>query len=132
MSIAAYKRTITETESPRQIERRVLARVTADLERLGPDFDAAERGLDKLTALSNGLRDALWQNQRVWMAFRTDLAQPGNQLPPELRAAMISLSVWVDTHTRGVLQGKNKVRPLVEINKTIIRGLDRNTLQVME
>ncbi|MGD9863911.1 MAG: flagellar biosynthesis regulator FlaF, partial [Pseudodonghicola sp.] len=61
MSIAAYKRTITETESPRQIERRVLARVTADLERLGPDFDAAERGLDKLTALSNGLRDALWQ-----------------------------------------------------------------------
>ncbi|MGD9862228.1 MAG: flagellar biosynthesis regulator FlaF, partial [Pseudodonghicola sp.] len=78
------------------------------------------------------LRDALWQNQRVWMAFRTDLAQPGNQLPPELRAAMISLSVWVDTHTRGVLQGKNKVRPLVEINKTIIRGLDRNTLQVME
>lgn len=132
MSIAAYKRTITETESPRQIERRVLSRVTADLERLGPDYDAAERGLDKLSALAGGLRDALWRNQRVWIAFQSDLAQAGNQFPPELRASLISLSIWVDSHTRGVLQGSNKVRPLIEINKTIIRGLDGNTLQVME
>lgn len=132
MSIAAYKRTISETESPRQIERRVLSRVTSELERLGPEYDSAERGLDKLSLLSNGLRDALWQNQKVWMAFQGDLSQEGNTLPPDLRAGLLSLSIWVNTHTRGVLQGDNKVRPLIEINQTIIRALDGNALQVME
>lgn len=132
MSIAAYKRTISETESPRQIERRVLSRVTSELERFGADYDAAERGLDKLAILSNGLNDALWQNQRVWMAFRNDLAQEGNTLPPALRAGLLSLSAWVDTHTKGVLNGKNKVRPLIDINQTIIRALEGNPLQVME
>lgn len=132
MSIAAYKRTISETESPRQIERRVLSRATSQLERFSADFDEAERGLDKLTILSNGLNDALWQNQRVWMAFRNDLAQEGNTLPPALRAGLLSLSAWVDTHTNGVLNGKNKVRPLIDINQTIIRALEGNPLQVME
>lgn len=132
MSIAAYKRTISETESPRQIERRVLSRVTSELERLGADYDAAEQGLDKLSLLTNGLKEALWQNQRVWRAFRHDLAQEGNTLPPGLRAGLLSISAWVDTHTRGVLQGRHKVRPLVDINQTIIRALDGNTMQVME
>ena len=132
MSIAAYKRTISETESPRQIERRVLSRVTSGLERFGADYDGAEQGLDKLSILANGLNDALWQNQRVWMAFQADLAQEGNTLPPALRAGLLSLSNWVNTHTQGVLKGKNKVRPLIEINQTIIRALEGNTLQVME
>ena len=39
MSIAAYKRTIRESESPRQIERRVFARVTSELEKHSQDFD---------------------------------------------------------------------------------------------
>ena len=132
MSIAAYKRTISDTESPRQIERRVLARVTSELERLGPDFDSAQQNPEKLKLLAKGLRDALWQNQQVWLTFQHDLAEQGNGLPPDLRAGLLSLSLWVDSHTRGVLHGRNKVRPLVEINQTIIRALDGNSLQVME
>ena len=132
MSIAAYKRTISETESPRQIERRVLSRVTSDLERLASDFDSTEQGLEKLSILANGLRDALWQNQRVWQAFQHDLSSEGNSLSPDLRAGLLSLSFWVDTHTRGVLKGQNKVAPLVNINRTIIRALGGNALQVME
>jgi len=132
MGIAAYKRTISETESPRQIERRVLSRVTSDLERLASDYDSAEQGFEKLSILANGLRDALWQNQRVWQAFQRDLSSEGNSLSPDLRAGLISLSFWVDTHTRGVLKGQNKVGPLVNINRTIIRALDGNALQVME
>ncbi|GAA6199853.1 flagellar biosynthesis regulator FlaF [Aquicoccus sp. SU-CL01552] len=132
MGIAAYKRTISETESPRQIERRVLSRVTSELERLASDYDSTEQGLEKLGILANGLRDALWQNQRVWQAFQRDLSSEGNSLSPDLRAGLISLSFWVDTHTRGVMKGQNKVGPLVNINRTIIRALDGNTLQVME
>lgn len=132
MSIAAYKRTISETESPRQIERRVLSRVTSELERFAPEFDAAEQGLDKLSILANGLRDALWQNQRVWQTLQHDLASEGNSLSPDLRAGLLSLAIWVDTHTRGVMKGQNKAGPLIDINRTIIRALDGNALQVME
>ena len=132
MGIAAYKRTISETESPRQIERRVLSRVTSELDRLASDYDSTEQGLEKLGILANGLRDALWQNQRVWQAFQRDLSSEGNSLSPDLRAGLISLSFWVDTHTRGVLKGQNQVGPLVNINRTIIRALDGNALQVME
>jgi flagellar protein FlaF len=132
MSIAAYKRTITETESPRQIERRVLSRVTAELERFAAEFDRAETSADKLALLANGLNDALWRNQRVWMALKTDLVQPENQLPPALRAGLISIAVWVDSHSTGVFKGKNRVQPLIDINKTIIRALEGNPLQVME
>ncbi|MDK3016694.1 flagellar biosynthesis regulator FlaF [Pseudodonghicola flavimaris] len=132
MSITAYKRTIAQTESPRQIERRVLSQVTAELEHYGPAFDTAEQKSDKLTALAGGLRDALWKNQRLWLALQTDLSQPGNQLPADLRAGLLSLSVWVNRHTQAVMKGQNRVRPLVDINRSIIRALEGNPLQVME
>lgn len=132
MSIAAYKRTISDTESPRQIERRVLSQVTADLEKYQQEFDAAERSADKLELLAGGLRDVLWQNERIWMAFKSDLAEQGNALGPDLRAALLSLAMWVERHTRDVMSGSRKVRPLIEVNRTIISGLDGRTLNVME
>ncbi|MDF1716229.1 MAG: flagellar biosynthesis regulator FlaF [Antarcticimicrobium sp.] len=132
MGIAAYKRTISETESPRQIERRVLSRVTSDLEQFASRYDSAERGIDQIGVLADGLRDALWNNQQVWKALQHDLAAEGNTLPPTLRAGLISLSIWVDTHTTGILKGQNKVGPLIAINQTIIRALGGNALQVME
>ncbi|TDE38911.1 flagellar biosynthesis regulator FlaF [Antarcticimicrobium sediminis] len=132
MGIAAYKRTISQTETPRQIERRVLSRATSELDRFRAEYDSAEQGLDRLGILAKGLSNALWQNQRVWLAFQNDLSQESNTLPPNLRASLLSLSIWVDSHTRGVLHGNNKVAPLVDINRTIIRALDGNTMQVME
>lgn len=132
MSIAAYKRTISETESPRQIERRVLSQVTAELESYSQEYDQAEKPLEKLAILSSGLRDVLWRNERIWIALKNDLAEPRNTLPPELKASLISLALWVENHTRGVLSGSQKTRPLIEINKSIIRGLSGQTLTVLE
>ena len=31
MSLSAYKRTLKDTETPRQIERRILVRITSDI-----------------------------------------------------------------------------------------------------
>lgn len=132
MSIAAYKRTISETEAPRQIERRVLSQVTADLEKFHQGFDMAERPVEKLELLSNGLRDVLWQNERIWIALKNDLVEQGNALGPDLKASLISLAIWVESHTRAVLAGSKKVRPLIEVNHMIISGLGGNKLQVME
>lgn len=132
MSITAYKRTITQTESPRQIERRVFANVTAELEAQSVEFDVTEQSGDKLRILSGGLRDTLSYNQRIWQTIRSDLVNPANGLAPDLRAGLISLSLWVESHTNEVLKGQKKVKPLLDINRSIIRGLEGNPMHVME
>jgi len=132
MSIAAYKRTISETESPRQIERRVLSNVTAEMESKYLAFDQAETSGDKLALLAEGLRDTLWYNERIWLTMRNDLSETGNALSPDLKAGLISLALWVETHTQGVLKGERKVKPLLDINRSIVRGLEGNPMHVME
>lgn len=131
MNIAAYKRTISDTETPRQMERRILASATASLEQFLP-FDEIESPTERLEYLSNGLREAIWTNQKVWIAFKHDLIEANNGLPPGLRAALISLSVWVDNHSAALLGGKEKIEPLVAINRSIISGLSGNTLAEVE
>jgi flagellar protein FlaF len=123
MSVAAYKRTISHTEAPRQIERRILAQVTSDLEQWAEAFDGTDRKFERLQVLSDGLRHVLWKNQMVWMTFKMDLLEKENALSPELRASLVSLAVWVDSHTKGVMGAEKNVKPLIDINRSIIDGL---------
>jgi flagellar protein FlaF len=132
MSITAVTRTISDTESRRQIEWRVLSSVTAELESRQLDFDQAQKPGEKLAMLANGLRDSLWYNERIWMTMRNDLAESGNALSPDLRAGLISLALWVETHTQGVMKGEKKIKPLLDVNRSIIRGLEGNPMHVME
>ena len=123
MSVAAYKRTISHTEAPRQIERRILAQVTSELEVDFEAFDASERRMERLGLLANGLRQTLWKNQMVWMTFKMDLLEKENALDPALRASLVSIAIWVEKHTQGVLAGDKSIRPLLDINRSIIDGL---------
>ena len=132
MSINAYKRTISETEAPRDLERRILSLVTFELERYAEEFDAAETGAAKLTLLADGLRETLWQNERIWIAFKADLAESGNALSPELRAGLISLAFWVENHTKKVMKGTKTIKPLITMNRSIIRGMEGNQLHVAD
>ena len=116
MSVAAYKRTISHTEAPRQIERRILAQVTSELEQYFEAFDQAERRMDRLQLLADGLRHTLWKNQMVWMTFKVDLLEKENELHPNLRASLVSLAVWVEKHTQSVMAGGKNVKPLIDIN----------------
>jgi flagellar biosynthesis activator protein FlaF len=131
MGITAYKRTISDTEAPRQIERRVLVQATADLERF-LKFDATERRIDKLQILAGGLRDAIWKNEQVWLTFKHDPAEKENSLPPDLRATLISLAIWVENHSALVMMGAEEIAPLININRSIIRGLSGSTLREAE
>jgi flagellar protein FlaF len=131
MSITAYKRTISDTEAPRQIERRVLVQATADLESY-LEFDDTEERLDKLRFLASGLRDALWNNERIWLTFKHDLADKENSLSPDLRATLVSLAIWVESHSEAVLKGAEQVGPLVSVNRSIIRGLSGSNLREAE
>lgn len=122
MSINAYTRTLRNTEDPRQIERRVLSQVTSSLARHADTFDAAAK-TDRVMLLDATLKTALEDNQKVWSTLRMALALPGNGLPEQLRADLISLSIWVDEQTRSVLGTRGRIAPLVEINRNIIAGL---------
>lgn len=129
MSIAAYKKTIRHNDDPRDIERRVLSAAAAAIQNYAEAFDAAvagEKSLDSFRILAGGLRDALWENQRIWMAFANALSHSDNGLPADLRADLISLAIWVDKQTAGALGGDKTVTPLVELNQNIIAGLSAN------
>lgn len=123
MSINAYRRTLRENESPRQIERRLLSSVTGRMESVAQEYDRAEGTQARLTILSQGLRAALQENQKIWSALKYDLAEPGNALPQELRAGLLSLAIWVERTTAEVLGGKPGVSAMAEINNNIITAL---------
>jgi flagellar protein FlaF len=95
-------------------------------------FDQAETPGEKLALLADGLRDTLWYNERIWMTMRNDLVESANGLSPDLKAGLISLAIWVENHTQGVMKGEKTVKPLLDINRSIIRGLEGNPMHVME
>ncbi|HIF78755.1 MAG TPA: flagellar biosynthesis regulator FlaF [Sulfitobacter sp.] len=123
MGLAAYKRTIRESETPRQIERRILSRVTHDLAEKGQGFDATDDKSERLNILASGLRDAIYENQRFWSALRHDLSEPENKMPNALKASLISIALWVDRHSTALMAGEGRLAGLVEINGNIAAGL---------
>lgn len=124
MQISRYRQTIAETESSRQIERRVLVETTNSLERYQPEFDEAKSNLEKLSVLSSGLRDSIWRNEKLWIMLRDDLASPENRLDQKTRANLISIALWVEWHSLRIFRGEQKVQPLILVNRSIIVGLD--------
>ncbi len=113
MSLQAYQQAATRAENPRDMEYRLFAQVTRAL------MDAA-----KLDKTEIGKRaDALDWNRRLWSTLGTDCASPTNQLPPALRASIISLSIWVSKHTTLVIRNQEEIEPLIEINRMIMQGL---------
>ena len=113
MSLHAYQQAATRAESPRDTEYRLFAQVTRAL------IDAAALDKSEIGARA----DALDWNRRMWATLGSDCADPGNQLPPPLRAAFISLSIWVGKHTSLAIQNREEIEPLIEINRMIMQGL---------
>lgn len=131
MSINAYRKTIAHTEQPRQIERRLLSEVTAELKD-HIDFDILQNSEGKLSALSDGLRTIIIRNQKIWQVLMHDLMESENLLDPALRANLISIALWVDRHSTAVLKGDKKIMPLITVNLSIIRGLSGDSGNVGE
>ncbi|ACG77797.1 Flagellar biosynthesis regulator FlaF [Phenylobacterium zucineum HLK1] len=95
------------------MEYRLFAQVTRAL------MEAAKLPADDL----KGRMDALDWNRRVWSVLGADCQQTGNGLPRELRASIISLSIWVGKHTSLVIRQQEEIEPLIEINRMIMQGL---------
>ncbi|AZU04723.1 flagellar biosynthesis regulatory protein FlaF [Glycocaulis alkaliphilus] len=113
MSYQAYQTAAARTEDPRSAEYRLFGQVTRAL------LAARECGASELSKRA----DALDWNRRMWTAFAADCSSEDNKLPESLRAAIISLSIFVSRQTSDAIRDNDAVDTLIEINRTIMQGL---------
>jgi flagellar protein FlaF len=111
MQANPYAEAIAQTETPREREYRLLARANRLL------AEAKEKG-DLAT-----LYRAVVYNRQIWNTFLIDLTDQHNALPKELKAALISIGIWVEKFSDPVCDGKESVEDLIEVNRTIMEGL---------
>lgn len=109
---AAYSNVQSTTESPQQIEYRLLGQVTS----------AMRKAQEDSATLQDRLNAVLW-NAKVWDAFLCDLSEPGNHLPEPLRKSLIQLARWVAQETELAIEGKAELTAMINVNRQIMEGL---------
>lgn len=112
MTHNAYRQTLLAIEAPRATEYRLFGQVTGAL------IDAQTKGISGGT-----LAETLDWNRRMWRTLAADCMDERNRLPQEVRAKIISLSLWVSRYSKQVTRKGAPVTPLIEINRTIMQGL---------
>lgn len=112
MSVNAYERARTMIDDPRATEHRLVSQITADM------INARAAGLTGAQ-----LMPVLHRNREVWEAFSSACAAPGNLLPDNLRAGIVSISLWVNRFTSDVVTGRDSIDELIAVNRSIIEGL---------
>ena len=112
MSHTAYRNTQRITEDARSTEYRLFGQVTGAL------ITAQKTG-----ATGGALVDAIDWNRRLWRTLAADCMDDRNTLTQDVRAKIISLSLWVAKYSRSVTREKAPLDPLIEINRTIMQGL---------
>ena len=109
----AYSKPISPTRTTRDLEYKVLARITHKLKA------ASEEPNTKLPVLAK----ALHENRRLWSAFAVDVANERNMLPVDVRARILYLAEFTWHQTSLILQGKASCNDLISVNMSILRGL---------
>ena len=118
MSLDAYRRVRTIAETPRAQEYRLMSQITGEM------IHARDAGLN-----GAALVPSLHRNRQAWSTFSSLCAAPGNKLPTELRASIISIALWVDRYTSEVVAGRDSIEDLINVNRAIIDGLANENLQ---
>lgn len=113
MSHEAYRKAQETTANPREAEYRAFSEATRRL------IAAMETGRSDLKRLI----EAVHVNRTLWGTLASDCANPENQLPSETRALIISLARWVSHYSSDVVQKKESVEPLIDVNRIIMDGL---------
>ena len=118
-ALAAYAPvpgSISSLRSARSVEYDVISNVTYRLK------SAARQRKSAFPAFVA----ALHENRRLWSVLAADVLSPGNALPDGLRAGIAGLNGFVQTHSARVLSQQAPVRPLLEINLAILKGLKQS------
>ena len=112
MSLKNYHRVQLAVEDPRTTEYRLFGQVTGAL-------------IDARTGKAQGapLVKAVDWNKRLWRTLAADCMDDRNTLTEDVRAKIVSLSLWVSKYSRRVTRERAPLDPLIEINRTIMQGL---------
>lgn len=92
-------------------EYAVFARVTHMLHRAG----ALGEGPEYMQAVA--------KNNELWTLLAADLAHPGNALPDDLKARLLSLAIFSIRHGHAVMKGAATVDALIDVNMSMMKGL---------
>jgi len=112
MSHHAYQNAQRVTENPRAAEYRLFGQVTGAL------IDAQKSGMS-----GGPLAETVDWNRRMWGALAADCMDERNRLSKEVRAQIVSLSLWVTRYSKDVVRQGASMDPLIEVNRTIMQGL---------
>ena len=112
MAVTAYQKAQRAADNPRSSEYRLFGQVTGAL------MEAQNGGARGATLI-----DAIDWNRRVWSTMAVDCMDSANQLPKELRAQIVSLSLWVTRYSSEVMQQGASLDPLIDVNRNIMQGL---------
>ena len=66
---------------------------------------------------------AVQKNTELWSILAFDLAEPGNSLPDNVKAGLISLAGFAVRHGQAVMAGTAAIDTLIDINLSVMRGL---------
>lgn len=117
MSLRAYQQAATRAEAPKDAEYRLFGQVTRAL------IVASEAPVSDFATRI----DAIDWNRRLWSALARDCSDPGNQLPVQVRANIISLSLFVGRHSSEVMRGEDNFETLIELNKMMMQALGQKS-----
>lgn len=111
----AYTNLDLPVQTSRQSEYQIFAKITGQLQAAAAmeDSDVQKRAL------------AIYENQKLWLALQEDLRHPDNAFPDQLKAGLISLAIFIQTHSSKVLLGREDIQPLIDVNICMMRGLQR-------
>lgn len=112
-AIQAYSSTRATTRTPRALEYEALAISTRRLEAHSKIASEAFPEFAK----------ALHDNRRLWAVFASDVLNAENPLPAETKAGIYSLALFTSQETSRILNRKGDVRNLIDINLSVLRGL---------
>jgi len=112
MTLKAYQNAQRIVENPRETEYRLFGQVTGAL------ITAQRCG-----ATGGPLAEAVDWNRKLWRTLAADCLDDRNQLPHELRANIVSLSLWVTKYSKEVTRKGAPLDPLIDINRSIMQGL---------
>jgi flagellar protein FlaF len=112
--IQAYAQTQKSSMQPREVEAMAFTKAALMLE----EAKSQTEDYDAFAA-------ALKFNQLLWTIIQSDIIDKENELPPQLKANILSLSIFVDKQTVKTLADPDAANldPLININKSLAEGL---------
>jgi flagellar protein FlaF len=115
--VAAYAQQQKRALTPREVEAMAFTKAALMLE-------DAKKHINNIAEYSKALRF----NHLLWTIIQADLTDPENQLPPEIKANVMSLSIFVDKQTTKALRSSTPtdLDVLININRNLAAGLRTN------